>query len=90
MYGPGAWELAGQYSQMKRGGNVVTDGFADPLINATQLNQLMLGVNWWMNKYTRASFDWVNDKTNKAVPIGSNGHLTSQYDIYWVRLAMFF
>lgn len=90
LYGPGAWEVAAQYSQLWLGRGVVADGFADPLVNATQLNQLMVGVNWWMNKYTKFGFDWVNVHTNKAVPLSSSGNLSSGYNIYWTRVAMFF
>ncbi len=91
-WGPGAWELAAQYAQLRLGSNVVAAGFVDAAINATRLNQTMLGVNWWMNKYTRLSFDWVYDATNVAVPIGvdGSGPLVSSYNIYWTRLAMFF
>ena len=91
-YGPGAWELAAQYSQMALGNNVLAAGFVDPTINATRLTQTMFGVNWWMNKYTRVSLDWINDHTNRGVPIGvgGSGRPTSTYNIYWARLAMFF
>ncbi len=89
-WGPGAWEVAAQYSQFGLGSNSLAPGFADPVINATRLDQVMVGVNWWMNKYTRVSFDWVNDHTNKAVPIGVGAPPTSNYNIYWARLAMFF
>lgn len=90
LYGTGAWELAAQYSQLWLGRGVVTDGFADPLVNATQLNQLMLGVNWWMNKYTKFGFNWVNVQTNQAVPLGTNGRPSNEYNIFWARVAMFF
>jgi hypothetical protein len=34
----------------------------------------------------------VNDRTNKAVPIGvgGTGTPTDNYNIYWMRLAIFF
>ena len=70
-YGPGAWELAAQYSQFHVGSADFINGFVSPTVDASQLSQLMLGVNWWMNKYTRVSFDWVNDRTNKAVPVST-------------------
>jgi phosphate-selective porin OprO and OprP len=89
-YGIGAWELAAQYSQFWLNHGVVADGFADPLLNATQLNQLMVGVNWWMSKYVKFGFEWVNVQTNKAVPLSDVGNLGSGYNIYWTRLAMFF
>lgn len=88
--GPGGWEIAFQYSQLRIGNNVVTAGFVDPLYNATQLNQSMLGVNWYVNKYVKFSFDWVNDQTNRAVPISSSGAPVSQYNIYWSRVALMF
>jgi phosphate-selective porin OprO/OprP len=90
LYGLGAWEVAAQYSQLWLNHGVVADGFADPLLNATQLSQLMVGVNSWMNKYTKFGFDWVNVQTNKAVPLSSVGNFGSGYNIYWTRLAMFF
>jgi len=90
LFGWGAWEIAAQYSQLWLNHGVVADGFADPLVNATQLNQLMVGVNWWMNKYTKLGFDWVNVQTNKAVPLSTNGNPSSQYNIFWARIAMFF
>jgi phosphate-selective porin OprO/OprP len=90
LYGIGAWEIAAQYSQLWLGHGVVANGFADPLVNATRLNQLMVGVNWWMNKYTKFGFDWVHVQTNKAVPLSSSGNLSSSYNIFWTRVAMFF
>jgi phosphate-selective porin OprO/OprP len=88
--GIGAWELGFQYAQLHLNPNVVNAGFADPLVNATQLNQMMLGVNWYMNKYTKISFDWVDARTNKAVPLGSNGTLSNTYDVFWTRVALMF
>lgn len=90
LYGPGAWELGLQYSQLWINKSMVTDGFVDPLINATQLNQLMTGVNWYVNKYVKFSFNWMNDRTNKPVPLGTNGHLSSEYNTYWGRITMYF
>lgn len=89
-YGSGGWELGFQYSQLKLSNNVVSDGFADSAVNATALNQTMLGVNWYPNKYTKVSFDWVNDQMNKAVPISASGTPASHYNIYWTRVALMF
>ncbi len=88
--GIGAWELGFQYAQLHLNPNVVSAGFADPLINATQLNQMMVGINWYMNKYTKISFDWLDARTNKPVPLGSNGTLSNTYDVFWTRLALMF
>lgn len=88
-YGTGAWELAAQWSQLFVSNNVVAAGLVNPLINATRLNQLMVGVNWWPNKYTRISLDYMWDQTDKPVDLG-NGNFQSEYNVYWTRLAMFF
>jgi phosphate-selective porin OprO/OprP len=90
IYGPGAWELAAQFSQLHVGSSDFANGFVSPVFRASQLSQLMLGVNWWMNKYTRVSFDWVNARTNAAVPLAPGAVPTNQYNIFWTRLAMFF
>lgn len=86
--GPGAWELAFQYSGMDVGTDNFHLGFADPATSTNRLDQSMLGLNWWPNKYTRLSFDWVNCKLNRPVPTGDQ--LLDQYNIYWTRAAMFF
>ncbi|MFM7149585.1 MAG: porin [Gemmataceae bacterium] len=89
MYGTGAWELTAQYSQLQIDGNVVDLGMVQQGVSATRLNQLMVGMNWWPNRYTRISLDWMNAKTNQAVDMG-NGNYKDGYSVYWGRLAMFF
>ena len=49
----------------------------------------MLGVNWWPNKYTRLSFDYVWTGFNNPIPINgpdADRHLQT----FWMRFAMFF
>lgn len=88
-YGPGAWELSGQYSQMYVSNNVVDLGMVLPGVAATRLNQLMVGMNWWPNKYTRVSFDWMRATTNVPVDIGG-AVPRNEYNVFWTRMAMFF
>ena len=63
-------------------------GFADPATSTNRIQQTMLGINWWPNKYTRLSFDWMFNKLNRPVPIG--GQLLDEINTYWTRAAMFF
>ena len=100
-YGPGAWEIASQYTGLNVGTGDIRRGFADPRW-ATRLDEIQLGVNWWPNKYVRVSFDWVNDKLNKSIPWPVNNNSTSmpatqvksnpvdQFNIFWARVAFFF
>jgi phosphate-selective porin OprO/OprP len=85
----GAWELVSQFSQMELGPQSLTPGFAEPGQDATRMQQLMAGVNWWPNRYVRISFDYVNVWTNKAVDVGA-GQFADNYGIWWGRVGAFF
>ena len=85
----GAWELVSQFSQIELGPQSLTPGFAEPGQDATRMQQLMAGVNWWPNRYVRISFDYVNVWTNKAVDVGA-GQFADNYGIWWGRVGAFF
>jgi phosphate-selective porin OprO/OprP len=87
-YGPGAWELAFQYSEIDVGTDNFKLGFADPATSTNRIRQTMLGLNWWPNKYTRLSFDWMYNSLNRPVPTG--GQPLDHLNTYWTRAAMFF
>lgn len=87
-FGPGAWELAFQYSTLDVGTDNFDLGFADPATSTNRIDQTMLGLNWWPNKYTRLSFDWMNNQLNRPVPTGPQ--ILDHYNTYWFRAAMFF
>ncbi|HEU5117100.1 MAG TPA: porin, partial [Isosphaeraceae bacterium] len=88
-WGPGAWEIAAQFSELNVGTGDFQRGFADPNLYANRLDQLMVGMNWWPNKWTRISFDWVFDEFNRTIPLGG-GNPVDRYNILWTRFAMFF
>jgi phosphate-selective porin OprO/OprP len=85
----GAVELVSQFAQLELGNQSLTPGFAQPGQDATRLQQLMAGVNWWPNRYVRLSFDYVNVWTNRAVDVGA-GQFADNYGIWWGRAAAFF
>ncbi len=94
-YGIGAWEIAAQFSELNVGDGDIRRGFADPKW-ATRLDELMVGVNWWPNKYVRVSFDWVLDVFNKPIPWpindrpDPNTNPIDRLNIFWGRVAFFF
>jgi phosphate-selective porin OprO/OprP len=97
-YGPGAHELSFQYSLLHVDQDDIRRGFADP-VWATRLSELMLGYNWWPNKYVRLSVDWVHDEFNRPIPWPvsrqeqRNGVRTNpirDFNMVWFRVAMFF
>ncbi len=85
----GAWELVSQFSQVNLGDTSLTPGFAKADLDATRMQQIMSGVNWWPNRYIRISFDYVHVWTNEAVNVGA-GQLADQYGIWWGRFAAFY
>jgi phosphate-selective porin OprO/OprP len=87
-YGPGAWELAFQISEIDVGTDNFTLGFADAATSTNRIRQTMLGLNWWPNRYTRLSFDWMYNSLNRPVPTG--GQPLDHLNTYWTRAAMFF
>ncbi len=88
-YGPGAWQIASQFSEVNVGNGDFARGFADPTKWANRLDQFMIGLNWWPNRYTRLSFDYVWTDFNKPIPI-TGPNAISTYNIFWMRFAMFF
>jgi phosphate-selective porin OprO and OprP len=85
----GAVEVVSQFAQLELGNQSLTPGFAQPGQDATRLQQLMAGVNYWPNRYVRLSFDYVNVWTNRSVDVGS-GQFADNYGIWWGRAAAFF
>lgn len=85
----GAWEIVAQFSQIQLGQSSLTPGFATQRQDATRLQQIMGGVNWWPNRYVRVSLDYVADWTNRAVEVGA-GEVADSYGIWWGRVAAFF
>jgi len=85
----GAVELVNQFAQLELGNQSLTPGFAQPGQDATRLQQLMTGINWWPNRYVRLSFDYVTVWTNRAVDVGA-GQFADTYGIWWGRAAAFF
>lgn len=87
--GWGAWQPVFQISELNVGSSDINHGFASSAW-ATRLDQLMVGINWYPNKYARVSFDWVYDRFNKPVAPGGSGNPISDYNVFWTRLALFF
>jgi phosphate-selective porin OprO/OprP len=86
--GRGAWEIAAQFSQLSLDQNNFAF-VAEPGVYSSRCDQLMVGVNWWPNRYTRISVDNVFTWFNQPVLLGNAG-TASQFNTFWMRCAMFF
>ncbi|QEH38743.1 Phosphate-selective porin O and P [Aquisphaera giovannonii] len=88
-WGPGAWQLAAQWSEFNAGTGDFRRGFVDPATNASLMQNFMGGVNWWPNRYTRFSFDYVWTHFNSSIPLSGRSPVDG-YQTFWMRFAMFF
>lgn len=89
MYGPGAWQLAAQWSELDAGTGDFARGFVDPATSTNRLGQLMVGMNWWPNRYTRLTFNYVWTGLNRPIPINGPDPIDT-WGTFWFRYAMFF
>lgn len=88
-WGPGAWQIAAQYSMVNVGTGDFARGFADPNKYTNRLDSVMVGLNWWPNKYTRLSIDYLWNGLNNAIPINGPAPIDT-FSTVWMRFAMFF
>ena len=88
-WGPGAWQVAAQWSQFDVGRADFNRGFIDSILYTNRASQLMLGVNWWPVKNTRLSCGWVWNGFNNPIPF-TGGNPLSSFNTLWFRYAMFF
>lgn len=88
-WGPGAWQVAAQWSQFNVGRADFNNGFINSQLYTNQAEQLMVGVNWWPVKNTRFSFDWVWTQFNNPIPFTGGAPLNG-FNTFWFRYAMFF
>lgn len=88
-FGPGAWQIAAQFSEVNAGNADILRGFANPAFSTSNMQQFMAGLNWWPNKYTRLSFDYVWTGFNNPIEVNGTNPI-SQFNTFWMRFAMFF
>lgn len=88
-YGPGAWQIAAQWSELNAGTGDFARGFVDPATSTNRLGQLMTGLNWWPNRYTRLTFNYVWSGLNRPIPINGPEPIDT-WGTFWFRYAMFF
>jgi phosphate-selective porin OprO/OprP len=87
-YGPGAWQVAAQWSEFNAGLGDVARGFVNTDVSTNRMDNLMVGLNWWPNKYTRLSCDYVWTWFNNPIPITGPDPI-DRYNTFWIRFAMF-
>lgn len=90
----GAWELVGRVSRLRVGDEVFAPGaarLADPAKFSPGATELTIGLNWYLNRWVRAQFNWEHVWFDDPVQLGSGtgGFLDSQ-DTLMARFQIIF
>jgi phosphate-selective porin OprO and OprP len=88
-FSPGAWEAYARYSTLDIGSNIFTAGFADPNLWTNHAATTDIGLNWYLNFYTRVYFDWQHAMFGNPVSVAP-GRFSSTTDLFWLRFQVFF
>ncbi len=88
-FAPGAIEIHARYSTMELGKNIFTGGFADPNLWTNHVWATDIGLNWYLNFYTKIMLDWQHAEFGNPVVLGTNKFGTAT-DLFWLRFQLFF
>jgi len=66
-FGLGAWELAGRYNWLAVGGEVFTQGLADPNLWSNRAATIDVGVNWYLNPNVKVALFWEHSEFGRPV-----------------------
>jgi phosphate-selective porin OprO/OprP len=66
----GAWEVAVRYANLKIDDRAFPL-FADPAVNANAVSALGLGLNWYLSRTVRTTFDYFQTRFDNPVPASS-------------------
>jgi phosphate-selective porin OprO/OprP len=69
--GIGGWELVARYADLAVDGDAFARGFADIAKSATSAQTWSVGVNWYLNKYTKLLFDYDQTHFNRGAAVGN-------------------
>lgn len=87
--GPGAIEVHGRFSTLDFSNDVFTAGFVDPNLWSNHAWATDIGLNWYLNFYTKVYLDWQHSEFGAPVVIGPN-HFGPTRDLFWLRFQVFF
>ena len=87
--GSGAVEVYARYSDLNIGRNVFSSGLADPNNWSNSANATDIGLNWYLNFYTKIYLDWQHANFGQPVTRG-NSQFMKASDLFWLRFQIFF
>jgi phosphate-selective porin OprO/OprP len=69
--GIGAWELVGRYTALNVDKTAFAVGFADPAKSARAARAWALGVNWYLNYFTKLQFEYEQTRFEQGAATGN-------------------
>lgn len=89
--GMGAVEAFGRFSTLRLGSEVFSAGLANPE-NWTDCASITdIGLNWYLNRFVRLTFDWQHAMYASPVLLNEHKDLRSTVnDLYWLRCQLYF
>jgi phosphate-selective porin OprO and OprP len=87
--GPGAVELDARFSTLDFSKEIFTAGFADPNLWSNHAWATDVGLNWYLNFYTKVYLDWQHSEFGSPVLIAPNRFGPTR-DMFWIRFQVFF
>ena len=88
--GLGAFEVQARFSELDVGRSVFTGGLADPNLWTNRAEMIDVGLNWYLNKFTKLYFDWERAFFAQPVYYRPGPGLQKVSDLYWLRLQLYF
>ncbi len=89
-FGLGAVEVHGRFSEIDLGRQLFAAGFADPNLWTNRASAIDLGMNWYLNYYTKVYFDWQHAFYPDPITSGSSNHSLNSTDLFWLRFQLYF
>lgn len=89
-WGWGAFEVHGRFSECNVGKNIFSAGLADPNLWTNQVYAIDLGMNWYLNYYTKIYVDWQHSVFGDPVTTGVPDHYMKTANLFWLRFQVFF
>ena len=87
--GSGAVEVYARYSYLNLGKDVFAAGLADPNLWSNSASTIDLGLNWYLNFYTKIYLDWQHSEFGRPVTTRPGGWERAA-DLFWLRFQLFF